>query len=487
MGLGISKDFKSIDFNNFAGTSEGINFFKSEIEENYGDLKADDAEKYRFLSRYSTTGEPGGILFKDTGKFYNHSSSDPIGVGLFNLLKFIAVTRFRDDYKQAAKYIYNKINKSSYNPDRMDYTTPPTYTTNDEPPEITPEQINNLIFSENTEIKQYDPALSIIQGGKVFNVLNYGDVASIIASQKAGKSYLAYYMAIMAASPPSMKKQSMLSIDDMSEGHVIYIDAEQAPRSINIKFNANYNYIHDIHSAEFLEQRNHVPDNLKIIQARSLSQAHIDYLLSDYLEYLHSIRPIKMIILDPVTALMKDAILNNEEATAMIKRLMAIAEHYNCLVVTILHKNHNDLKGTGRGHIGSELVRSASAELNISRKKGESTITLEPNYLRDSADFDPIKFEWSDDFSCFVESENQEAAHTRKLKYIAVQIHDSLSDKSVGLRYNDYCNLIADFADCAKSTSKNYLKQMMKESIVEKDEITSVYSINPKVYNDWSK
>lgn len=67
---------------------------------------------------------------------------------------------------------------------------------------------------------------------------------------------------------------------------------------------------------------------------------------------------------------------DEKESLELVSQLHALAQSFECAIFCILHENPSGDKGTGRGHLGSELNRKAFANLRIDKDTGTSVSTI---------------------------------------------------------------------------------------------------------------
>jgi hypothetical protein len=64
------------------------------------------------------------------------------------------------------------------------------------------------------------------------------------------------------------------------------------------------------------------------------------------------------------------------ESLELVSQIHALSQDFECAIFCILHENPTGEKGTGRGHLGSELNRKAFANLRIDKDAETSISTL---------------------------------------------------------------------------------------------------------------
>lgn len=189
---------------------------------------------------------------------------------------------------------------------------------------------------------------------------------------------------------------------------------------------------------------------------------------------------------------------NNEESSALVTDLMAIATKMNCCIWNVLHANprmQNDDESKMRGHLGTELGNKVS-DTFISQKKKDSdtgrvTFTVKQQDAR-GKDVDDWKFEIVDDAGCGlgvprIMSREQEVQPTAKkvghdtLKQIYQVMLEAIG-KIGSKNYTELFNAIKKQGHIGSTRATEWIKIAIEEKMVEV--MNGRYSLNSEISYD---
>ena len=189
---------------------------------------------------------------------------------------------------------------------------------------------------------------------------------------------------------------------------------------------------------------------------------------------------------------------NNEESSALVTDLMAIATKMNCCIWNVLHANprmQNDDESKMRGHLGTELGNKVS-DTFISQKKKDSdtgrvTFTVKQKDAR-GKDVDDWKFEIVDDAGSGlgiprIMSREQEVQPTAKkvghdtLKQIYQVMLEAIG-KIGSKNYTELFNAIKKQGHIGSTRATEWIKIAIEEKIVEV--MNGRYSLNSEISYD---
>lgn len=189
---------------------------------------------------------------------------------------------------------------------------------------------------------------------------------------------------------------------------------------------------------------------------------------------------------------------NNEESSALVTDLMAIATKMNCCIWNVLHANprmQNDDESKMRGHLGTELGNKVS-DTFISQKKKDSdtgrvTFTVKQQDAR-GKDVDDWKFEIVDDAGSGlgiprIMSREQEAQPTAKkvgqdtLKQIYQVMLEAIG-KIGSKNYTELFNAIKKHGHIGSTRASEWIKIAIEEKMVEV--MNGRYSLNSEISYD---
>lgn len=188
---------------------------------------------------------------------------------------------------------------------------------------------------------------------------------------------------------------------------------------------------------------------------------------------------------------------NNEESSALVTDLMAIATKMNCCIWNVLHANprmQNDDESKMRGHLGTELGNKVS-DTFISQKKKDSdtgrvTFTVKQQDAR-GKDVDDWKFEIVDDAGSGlgiprIMSREQEVQPVKKvgqdtLKQIYQVMLEAIG-KIGSKNYTELFNAIKKQGHIGSTRATEWIKIAIEEKMVEV--MNGRYSLNSEISYD---
>lgn len=189
---------------------------------------------------------------------------------------------------------------------------------------------------------------------------------------------------------------------------------------------------------------------------------------------------------------------NNEESSALVTDLMAIATKMNCCIWNVLHANprmQNDDESKMRGHLGTELGNKVS-DTFISQKKKDSdtgrvTFTVKQQDAR-GKDVDDWKFEIVDDAGSGlgiprIMSREQEVQPAAKkvgqdtLKQIYQVMLEAIG-KIGSKNYTELFNAIKKQGHIGSTRATEWIKIAIEEKMVEV--MNGRYSLNSEISYD---
>lgn len=189
---------------------------------------------------------------------------------------------------------------------------------------------------------------------------------------------------------------------------------------------------------------------------------------------------------------------NNEESSALVTDLMAIATKMNCCIWNVLHANprmQQDDESKMRGHLGTELGNKVSDTFISQKKKdadtGRVTFTVKQQDAR-GKDVDDWKFEIVDDAGSGlgiprIMSREQEVQPTAKkvgkdtLKQIYQVMLEAIG-KIGSKNYTELFNAIKKQAHVGSTRATEWIKIAIEEKMVEV--MNGRYSLNSEISYD---
>ena len=189
---------------------------------------------------------------------------------------------------------------------------------------------------------------------------------------------------------------------------------------------------------------------------------------------------------------------NNEESSALVTDLMAIATKMNCCIWNVLHANprmQNDDESKMRGHLGTELGNKVSDTFISQKKKdadtGRVTFTVKQQDAR-GKDVDDWKFEIVDDAGSGlgiprIMSREQEVQPAAKkvsqdtLKQIYQVMLEAIG-KIGSKNYTELFNAIKKQGHIGSTRASEWIKIAIEEKMVEV--MNGRYSLNSEISYD---
>ena len=189
---------------------------------------------------------------------------------------------------------------------------------------------------------------------------------------------------------------------------------------------------------------------------------------------------------------------NNEESSALVTDLMAIATKMNCCIWNVLHANprmQNDDESKMRGHLGTELGNKVSDTFVSQKKKdsdtGRVTFTVKQQDAR-GKDVDDWKFEIVDDAGSGlgiprIMSREQEVQPAAKkvgqdtLKQIYQVMLEAIG-KIGSKNYTELFNAIKKQGHIGSTRATEWIKIAIEEKMVEV--MNGRYSLNSEISYD---
>ena len=189
---------------------------------------------------------------------------------------------------------------------------------------------------------------------------------------------------------------------------------------------------------------------------------------------------------------------NNEESSALVTDLMAIATKMNCCIWNVLHANprmQQDDESKMRGHLGTELGNKVSDTFVSQKKKdadtGRVTFTVKQQDAR-GKDVDDWKFEIVDDAGSGlgiprIMSREQEVQPTAKkvgqdtLKQIYQVMLEAIG-KIGSKNYTELFNAIKKQGHVGSTRASEWIKIAIEEKMVEV--MNGRYSLNSEISYD---
>lgn len=329
-------------------------------------------------------------------------------------------------------------------------------------------QILKCRIDYQSEVQEVVPIVTI--GGCPFAVK--GDISIIGGLPKAGKTTIAINMiatALMEEIPDNLDTLQIRSSPAAGKP-IFYIDTEQSKASTN-KIRKGI--------CKFLNVDKE-PDNLYLINLRDKFKAKekLEYVLACMKHFPDT----HLWIIDGLADLLKDP-NHTEDSFELVARFMSLSQDLYAPIILYLHENPSGASKF-RGNLGSEAERKCYGAIVIKKDKQKQVHVIEPKFLRDSKDFEPIYCYYDVNLGRMASMNQEEAKEYQKqtdpnekkkelLRELASQC---LVGGAERILHSELCNRISNHSKriigkkWEMSTAKKKVTAMVKLEIVEKDE-----------------
>jgi hypothetical protein len=330
------------------------------------------------------------------------------------------------------------------------------------------DQILKCRVDYQSEVQEVVPVVTI--GGCPFAVK--GDISIIGGLPKAGKTTIAINMiatALMGEIPANLDTLQIRSSPAAGKP-VFYIDTEQSKASTN-KIRKGI--------CKFLNVERE-PDNLYLINLRDKFKAKekFEYVLACMKHFPDT----HLWIIDGLADLLKDP-NHTEDSFELVARFMSLSQNLYAPIILYLHENPSGASKF-RGNLGSEAERKCYGAIIVKKDKQKQVHIIEPKFLRDSKDFEPIYCHYDISLGRMASMAPDEAKEYQKqtdpnekkkelLKKLAFQC---LVGGAERIQHTELCQRISNHSTAimgkkiSVSTAKKKIKAMVENEIIEKGE-----------------
>jgi hypothetical protein len=311
-------------------------------------------------------------------------------------------------------------------------------------------------------------------------ILHPGNILSIIAPQKSGKSTT---QSAIIASLFGLPEADFLGFQGrIPEGQkVIHFDTEQSARDHYAMM------VRTLRRARWTD----FPDWFSSLHVRRFSSTDRRKIMLSAARKADKEGGLALLMVDGLVDLLQD--FNDvREATGLINDLMEICEETGCAVVSTLHVNPGSQKGKesdkGRGHLGTMLEQKSETILLLKKDtvQGVDHITLATKDARHGGVKDPPVFHWCDVAKMHVSlplgegftpvpslAKAQERPDT--MATLARDIFDGW--KGGAMPYSIIRERAMNAGRCAKSTAERRLNDLLRAGLVSKTD-AGLYFLN---------
>jgi uncharacterized Zn-binding protein involved in type VI secretion len=330
------------------------------------------------------------------------------------------------------------------------------------------DDILNCRVDHSTQVKEIVPAVKI--DGCPFAVK--GDISIIGGLPKAGKTTIAVNIigtALMEQIPDDFDSLKIRS-SYAGQKPVFYIDTEQAKASTNKIRKAVCRFL----------GVDKEPDNLFLINLREKYRAEdkLQYVLACMKHYPDA----HLWLIDGIADLLKDP-NNTEDSFELIARFMSLSQELYAPIILYLHENPSGISKF-RGNLGSEAERKCYGAIIVKKDKQRGVHIIEPKYLRDAKDFEPIYSYYDNNLNRMVsmdpdqvkEYQKESDPEEKKRELLSKLAYQCLVGGAERIQHSEFCNRIMNHSKAilgkkvSLSTAKRKIPTMIEYQIIEKDE-----------------
>jgi len=307
--------------------------------------------------------------------------------------------------------------------------------------------------------------------GEIFAVR--GDISFVSGKPKAGKSVVSACLAASALLPNG-QSQDTLCIDVLpANGRpVVLVDTEQPPANTK-KMAGNVCRLMGVAAVE-------QPGNLHIYNLRSYPKAEKLQKVRDAFEAHPDAH---LWVIDGLADLIDD-VNGATESGKIVDWFMMQASTLNTTIILVVHENPGTDKM--RGHLGSEAERKGGGVIAISKDKEAGCHIIRSKLLRNSPDFEPVYFSWSEGRRYFVtDGRGPALASAEKDKDERELARGCFPEGTDSLRHVHLIQRIKDVRGVKSDTAAGkWLKRMRNCSTILKREAEQDYVLSPSLTLD---
>jgi len=302
-------------------------------------------------------------------------------------------------------------------------------------------------------------------------ILHPGNIMSIIAPQKSGKSTT---QSAIIASLFGLAGSDFLSFQGrVPEGQrVIHFDTEQSARDHYAMM------VRTLRRAAWTD----FPAWFSSLHVRRFSSTDRRKIMLSAARKAHKEGGLALLMVDGLVDLLQD--FNDvREATGLINDLMEICEETGCAIVSTLHVNPGSQKGKesdkGRGHLGTMLEQKSETILLLKKDQvqGVDHITLATKDARHGGIKQPPVFRWCDQAKMHISVSTgdgftavQSLAQVSAADRLATLCRDAFDDWDGGaMPYSMLHERIMRAANCARTTADKRLNELQRAGLISKN------------------
>lgn len=304
-----------------------------------------------------------GKVFKDSGKLWVWSTSTELEAEvIYNPFSLYVALEHNGDVKRAANTLYEEGYGSRRKQKQNSIAEPVV----EEPSE---DMLEKYLLDATVEIKNPPSVIELYTGIDSYTLATAGNISLVQGKAKSRKSF---FVSSLASCCIRQGYSENLLRSGIVKGNVLFFDTEQG----------------DFH-AQRVQQRilnnSGIPfdkgkDYLKYFALRR-ADTNADRL--NIITYaLNKFEGISLCVIDGIVDV-ANGVNEEQEAIALVSKLMKISAAKNIHIVTVLHENKND-RGA-KGHLGSYLVQKSESVYGVSRSEDGNTTYIEGLYTRNQS------------------------------------------------------------------------------------------------------
>jgi len=328
--------------------------------------------KYIYVKRPGNTdARDSGKIFKDSGKLWVWSTSTELEAEvLYNPFALLTALEYNNDFKAAGRalkeegYGYQAPKKLNEVERYEAAISEPT-----ESEEPTEDLLSKYLLDPTKEIKNPPSVLELRLGLETFTLGTAGNISLVQGKAKSRKSY--FVSALAAAALREGYSEEILKAG-IVKGSVLYFDTEQGDYHAQ-RVNRRILELAGI-PYEMGQER------LKYFALRRADTNNDRLSIIEYV--LKKVDNISVVIIDGIVDI-ANGVNEEQEAIALVSRLMKISAELNLHLITVLHENKNDR--SAKGHLGSYLVQKAETVYGVSRSEDGASTFIEGMYTRNAS------------------------------------------------------------------------------------------------------
>jgi len=340
--------------------------------QSYGWTVVREDSKYIYVKRPGTTdARDSGKIFKDSGKLWVWSTSTELEAEvLYNPFALYTALEHSNDFKAAARalkaegYGHQEPKKLNEVQEYEEAQSDPQES--EEPTED--ELLKKYLLDPTEHISNPPSVLELRLGLESYTLGTAGNISLIQGKAKSRKSF---FVSALAAAAIRQGYGDNLLKDGIVKGTVLYFDTEQGDYHAQ-KVNQRILHLAGIPLEKGQEYLKYFA--LRRADTNADRLAIVEYVLK-------KVKGVSLCIIDGIVDVAK-GVNEEEEAIALVSRLMKISADLNLHLATVLHENKND-RGA-KGHLGSYLVQKSETVYGVSRSEDGFTTYIEGLYTRNA-------------------------------------------------------------------------------------------------------